>query len=60
MDFKDAETETEDLDGRGRIVTLEEMANQHLHVIVMLQDKVTQLSTDFGRFVGEVSALRSA
>jgi regulator of replication initiation timing len=26
----------------------------------MLQDKVTQLSTDFGRLVGEVSALRSA
>jgi hypothetical protein len=25
-----------------------------------LQNKVTQLSTDFGRFVDEVSALRSA
>jgi hypothetical protein len=26
----------------------------------MLQDKVTQLSTDFGILVGEISALRSA
>jgi hypothetical protein len=25
-----------------------------------LEDKVTELSTDFGRLVGEVSALRSA
>jgi phage host-nuclease inhibitor protein Gam len=33
--------------------------NQHSHVIAMLQNKVTQLSTDFGRRVGEVSALRS-
>jgi hypothetical protein len=57
MDFK--ETETEDGDARGRIAALEENANQHSHVIVMLQDKVTQLSTDFGRLVGEVSALRS-
>jgi hypothetical protein len=56
MDFK----ETEDVDARGRIAGLEETANQHSHVIAMLQDKVTQLSTDFGRLVGEVSALRSA
>jgi hypothetical protein len=27
---------------------------------VILQNKVTQLSTDFGRLVGEVSSLRSA
>jgi hypothetical protein len=53
MDFKEGETE----DARGRIAALEEKANQHSHVIVVLQDKVTQLSTDFGRLVGEISAL---
>jgi hypothetical protein len=46
MDFK--ERETEDAVARGRIAALEERANQHSHVIVMLQNKVTQLSTDFG------------
>jgi hypothetical protein len=56
MDFKEAE----DSDSRGRIAVLEETANQHSHVIAILQNKVTQLSTDFGRLVGEVSALRSA
>jgi hypothetical protein len=56
MDFK----ETEDAHSRGRIAALEEKTNQHSHFIAMLQDKVTQLSTDFGRLVGEVSALRSA
>jgi hypothetical protein len=56
MDFKEAE----DADARGRITALEEKANQHSHVIGMLQNKVTQLSTDFGCFVGQVSALRSA
>jgi hypothetical protein len=56
MNFK----ETEDADARRRIAALEEKSNQHSHVIVMLQDKVTQLSTDFGRLVGEVSSLRSA
>jgi uncharacterized coiled-coil protein SlyX len=56
MDFKEAE----DADARGRISALEEKSNQHSHVIAILQDKVTQLSTDFGRLVGEVSALRSA
>jgi outer membrane murein-binding lipoprotein Lpp len=56
MDFK----ETEDVDARGRIVALEEKTNQHSHGIAMLQDKVTQLSTDFWRFRGGVSALRSA
>jgi hypothetical protein len=30
------------------------------HVIAILQNKVTHLSTDFGCLVGEVSALRSA
>jgi archaellum component FlaC len=39
---------------------LEEESNQHSHFIAILEDKVTQLSTDFGRLVGEVSALRSA
>jgi uncharacterized protein YdcH (DUF465 family) len=56
MDFN----ESEDADSRGRIAALEEKSNQHSHVIAILQDKVTQLSTDFGRLVGEVSALRSA
>jgi uncharacterized coiled-coil protein SlyX len=58
MDFK--EGESEDSDARGRIAALEEKSNQHSHVIAMLEDKVTQLSTEFGRLVGEVSALRSA
>jgi archaellum component FlaC len=59
MDFKEPKTETEDADTRERIATLEEQTNQHSHVIEVLEDKVTQLSTDFGRLVGEVSALRS-
>jgi hypothetical protein len=50
MDFKEAE----DPDARERI------AGQPDHVIAILQDKVTQLSTDFGCHVGEVSALHSA
>jgi hypothetical protein len=58
MNFK--EEETEDADARGRIAAFEEKSNQHSHVIAILQDKVTQLSTDFGRIVGEVSSLRSA
>jgi outer membrane murein-binding lipoprotein Lpp len=56
MSFK----ESEDADACERVAVFEEKANQHSHVIVMLQSKVTQLSTDFGRLVGEVSALRSA
>jgi hypothetical protein len=61
MDFKEGETETEseDADACGRIAALEEKADQHSHFIAKLQDKVTQLSTDFGFLVGEVSALRS-
>jgi predicted CopG family antitoxin len=55
VDFKEAE----DANARGRIAALEEKANQHSHVIAIWQDKVTQLSTDFERLVGEVSALRS-
>jgi hypothetical protein len=47
--LKEAEAETEDADARGRIAFLKEKANQHSHVIAMLEDKVTQLSTDFGR-----------
>jgi hypothetical protein len=43
IDFKDAE----DADARGQIAALEEKTNQHSHVIAILQDKVTQLSTDF-------------
>jgi FtsZ-binding cell division protein ZapB len=56
MDFK----EVEDSDARGRIAALEEKVNQHSHIITMLQDEVTQLSTDYGRLAGEVSPLRSA
>jgi phosphopantetheinyl transferase (holo-ACP synthase) len=51
---------TEDADTRGRIAALEEKAQQHDHDTEVLQDKLTQLSTDFERLVGEVSALRSA
>jgi hypothetical protein len=58
MDFQEAETE--DADARGRIAVLEKKSNQRSHVIAMLDDKVTQLSTDFWRLVGEVSSLRSA
>jgi hypothetical protein len=58
MDFK--ERETEDADSRGRIAVLEEKTNQHSHFIAILEDKVSQVSTDFGRLVSEVSALRSA
>jgi hypothetical protein len=54
------EAETEDVDARGRIAVLEEKANEHSHVISVLCDKVTRLSTDFERLVGEVSALGSA
>jgi hypothetical protein len=55
IDFK----KTKDSDTRERIAALEENANQHSHVIAILQNKVTQFSTDFGRLVGEVSSLRS-
>jgi hypothetical protein len=47
----EAETETEDVDARGRVAVLEQKANPHCHVIAILEDKVTQLSTDFGRLV---------
>jgi predicted RNase H-like nuclease (RuvC/YqgF family) len=56
----EAEAEAEDANARGRIAALEAKANQHSHDTAMFQDKVTQLSTDFGLLVGEVSALRSA
>jgi hypothetical protein len=52
--------EAEDADARGRIAALEEKAKQHDGAIAVLQNKFTQLSTDFGRFAGEVSALPSA
>jgi hypothetical protein len=58
MNFK--ETEADNADPRRRIGSFEEKSSQHFHVISMLQDKVTQLFTDFGRLGGEVSALRSA
>jgi hypothetical protein len=57
-DFKEAKAE--DANARGRIAVLEEKTNQHSHVIAILQNKITQLSKDFGRLVSEVSALRSA
>jgi BRCT domain type II-containing protein len=56
MSFKEAE----DADSRGRIGAIEENANQHSDVIMMLQDKATQLSRGCERLGGEVSALRSA
>jgi hypothetical protein len=52
--------ESKDAEIRERITVLKEKSNQHSHVIAILQDKVTQLSTDFGRLIDEVSALRSA
>jgi hypothetical protein len=52
MDFKEAETEDENAHERN--------AEQPEYVIVILQDKVTQLSTDFGSLVGEIASLRSA
>jgi hypothetical protein len=58
LDLK--EGETEDADARGQIAILEETTNQHSHDIAILEDKVTELSTDFGRFVCEVSSLRSS
>jgi predicted RNase H-like nuclease (RuvC/YqgF family) len=54
------EGEAKDADERRRIATVEEKTNQHPNPIVMLQNEVTQLPTDSGRLVGEVSALRSA
>jgi hypothetical protein len=49
--------EAADADSRGRIAALEE---RHDRDIAVLRDKLRQLSTDFGRLAGEVSALRSA
>jgi uncharacterized coiled-coil protein SlyX len=60
MRFKETESETEDADSRGRIAALEEKVNERDYVIAVLQDKVTELFTDFGRLVSEVSSLRSA
>jgi hypothetical protein len=60
MDLKEAEAETEDADARGRIAVLEETTNQHSHRSAMLNDKVTHLSTDLGRLLGQISALPSA
>jgi hypothetical protein len=60
IDFRKPKGEAKDVNARGRIASLEEKANQHSHVIAMLQTEVRQLSTDFERLVGEVSALRFA
>jgi hypothetical protein len=60
MDVAEEELEAQDADVRERIAVLEEMVNQPSHVIAILQEKVTQVSTYFGHLVGEVSALRSA
>jgi chromosome segregation ATPase len=64
MSFKvgegETEIEAENADARGRIAVLEKKVDQHSRVIAMLHNKVTQLSTNFGRLVSEVSALRSA
>jgi uncharacterized membrane protein len=43
---------------------LEDLKKRQINIsrhcdVKMLQDKITQLSTNFGRLVGEVSALRS-
>jgi hypothetical protein len=61
INFKEGATNTsvEDVDACGRIVFLEEKANQHSNVIAKLQDKVIRLSTGFGRFVCEVSSVQS-
>jgi hypothetical protein len=69
LDLKEAETETQaeagtgtedaNADAPGRIAGLEDKANQHSHVIGLLQHKVTQLFTGFGHLRGEVSGLRS-
>jgi predicted RNase H-like nuclease (RuvC/YqgF family) len=56
MSFK----KTEDPEARARIAALEEKAEQHDHVIVILQDELTQHSTSFERLVEEISTLRSA
>jgi hypothetical protein len=55
LDFK--EGEAKDADTRGQMAALEGKTKQHSHVISMLQNEVTQLSTDFGHLVSEVSAL---
>jgi hypothetical protein len=59
MDVKKKE-EAENSNARGGIAALEEKGEQHSRSIAILQSEVRQLSTDFGRLVGEVSALRSA
>jgi hypothetical protein len=50
----------EDADAGGRIAALTEKANQHDYEISTVEDKVTQLSTNFEGFVVKVSTLRSA
>jgi hypothetical protein len=51
--------ESEEPNARGRIAALQEKANEHDHVIAVLQDRVRQLTTNFERLAMEVSALRS-
>jgi hypothetical protein len=52
--------EVEDANARGRIAALEEKVQHCEYEIAILQSEVRQLSTDFGHFISEVSALRSA
>jgi hypothetical protein len=54
VDFKESE------DADGRIAALEEKVEHCEYEIAILQNNVAQLSTDFERFVGVVSGLRSA
>jgi hypothetical protein len=57
MNSKEREAERE---SESKAAEVDAKANQQFHVIPLLQDKVTQLFTDFGRLVCEVSALRCA
>jgi hypothetical protein len=54
MSFK---SEAEDESAHGGIAFLEGKANQQCHGIAMFPNEATQLSTDFGRLVDEVSLL---
>jgi hypothetical protein len=52
--------EAADADACGRIAALKEKAKRHERAIAVLQSELRQLSTDFVRLEGEVSAQRSA
>jgi hypothetical protein len=55
-----SETEAEDANSRGRIAALKAKAQHCEDEIAILQNKVTQFSTDFRCFINEVSTPRSA